>query len=128
MEPVRKIEEGLKELYDTNVGKVERQPDVDIYDVGENVVVYIDMPGVKKESIKVRIYDRSVEVISQGQPEGGPGKPLRRERISNFPIVRKIELPFRLRVDTARAVYKEGVLQIIIGKAGEFGITELKID
>ncbi len=128
MEPIKRIEEGLKDLYDTNVGKIERNPDVDIYDMGDNIVIYIDMPGVKKENIKVRMYDKSIEVMAQNQQEGTPGKPIRRERISNFSISRKIELPFRLRVDTARAVYKDGVLQIIVGKAGEFGAAELKID
>ncbi|ABO09048.1 Hsp20/alpha crystallin family protein [Pyrobaculum calidifontis] len=128
MEPVRKIEEGLKELYDSNVGKVERQPDVDIYDLGDSVVIYIDMPGVKKEGIKVRVYDRSVEVTASPSQQEAQGKPIRRERISNFPVSRKIELPFRLRVDSARAVYRDGVLQVVVGKAGEYGVAELKID
>jgi len=128
MEPVRKIEEGLKELYDSNVGKVERQPDVDIYDLGDSVVIYIDMPGVKKEGIKVRVYDRSVEVTASPAHQEAQGKPIRRERISNFPVSRKIELPFRLRVDSARAVYRDGVLQVVVGKAGEYGVAELKID
>jgi len=128
MEPVRKIEEGLKELYDSNVGKVERQPDVDIYDLGDSVVIYIDMPGVKKEGIKVRVYDRAVEVTAAPTQQETQGKPIRRERISNFPVSRKIELPFRLRVDSARAVYRDGVLQVVVGKAGEYGVAELKID
>ncbi|MEM0479636.1 MAG: Hsp20/alpha crystallin family protein, partial [Pyrobaculum sp.] len=36
--------------------------------------------------------------------------------------------PFRLRVDSAKAVYRDGVLQIVVTKAGEYGIAELKID
>jgi HSP20 family protein len=128
MEPVRKIEEGLKELYDTNTGKVERQPDVDIYDVGENLVIYIDMPGMKKENIRVRVYDKAIEISATPTQSETAGKPLRRERISNFPILRKIEVPYKLKVDSARAVYRDGVLQIVVTKAGEYGVAELKID
>jgi HSP20 family protein len=128
MEPVRKIEEGLKELYDANSGKVERQPDVDIYDMGENLVIYIDMPGMKKENIRVRVYDRAIEVSATPTQSETAGKPLRRERISNFPVLRKIEVPFKLKVDSARAVYRDGVLQIVVAKAGEYGVAELKID
>jgi HSP20 family protein len=128
MEPVRKIEEGLKELYDANSGKVERQPDVDIYDMGENLVVYIDMPGMKKENIRVRVYDRAIEVSATPTQSETAGKPLRRERISNFPVLRKIEVPFKLKVDSARAVYRDGVLQIVVAKVGEYGVAELKID
>ncbi len=128
MEPVRKIEEGLKELYDTNTGKVERQPDVDIYDVGENLVIYIDMPGMKKENIRVRVYDKAIEISATPTQSETAGKPLRRERISNFPILRRIEVPYRLKVDSARAVYRDGVLQIVVTKTGEYGVAELKID
>lgn len=128
MEPVKKIEEGLKELYDANTGKVERQPDVDIYDVGENLIIYIDMPGMKKENIRVRVYDRAVEISATPTQSETTGKPLRRERISNFPLLRKIDVPFRLKVDSARAVYRDGVLQIVVTKAGEYGVAELKID
>jgi Molecular chaperone (small heat shock protein) len=128
MEPVKKIEEGLKELYDANAGKVERQPDVDIYDVGENLIIYIDMPGMKKENIRVRVYDKAVEISATPTQSETTGKPLRRERISNFPLLRKIDVPFRLKVDSARAVYRDGVLQIVVTKAGEYGAAELKID
>jgi HSP20 family protein len=128
MEPVRKLEEGLKELYDANTGKVERQPDVDIYDVGENLIIYIDMPGMKKENIRVRVYDKAVEISATPTQSETTGKPLRRERISNFPLLRKIDVPFRLKVDSARAVYRDGVLQIVVTKAGEYGVAELKID
>ncbi len=128
MEPVKKIEEGLKELYNANTGKVERQPDVDIYDAGESLVIYIDLPGMKKENIRVKVYDRSIEISAAPIQAETAGKPLRRERISNFPVVRKIELPLRLRVDSARAVYRDGVLQIMVTKAGEYGVAELKID
>lgn len=128
MEPVKKIEEGLKELYDANTGKVERQPDVDIYDVGENLIIYVDMPGMKKENIRVRVYDKAVEISATPTQSETTGKPLRRERISNFPLLRKIDVPFRLKVDSARAVYRDGVLQIVVTKAGEYGVAELKID
>ena len=128
MEPIRRIEEGLKELYTTNTGKIERQPDVDIFDTGDSVIIFIDLPGVRKENIKIRVYDRIVEVLSAPTSLEGPGKLIRRERISNFPTLRKIELPFRLRVDSARAVYKDGVLQVIVGKIGDHGVAELHID
>jgi HSP20 family protein len=128
MEPVKKIEEGLKGLYDTNTGKVERQPDVDIYDMGENLVIYIDMPGMKKENIRVRVYDKAIEISATPTQSETAGKPLRRERISNFPILRKIEVPYKLKVDSARAVYRDGVLQIVVTKTGEYGVAELKID
>jgi len=128
MEPVKKIEEGLKELFNVNAGKFERCPDVDVYDQGDNLLVMVDLPGVRKDLIKVKVFEKAIEILANASPMEVPGKPVMKERLSNFPISRKIELPYRLRVDTARAVYKEGVLQIVVGKAGELGATELAID
>lgn len=127
MEPIKKIEEGLKELYSANVGKVEREPDVDIYEQGDNLLILIDMPGFRKDSIKVKLFEHAVEVTALPNSDT-PGRAVLRERAANFPIQRRIELPFRLKADTARAIYKDGVLQISAAKAGELGIAELKID
>jgi HSP20 family protein len=96
--------------------------------VGENLIIYIDMPGMKKENIRVRVYDKAVEISATPTQSETTGKPLRRERISNFPLLRKIDVPFRLKVDSARAVYRDGVLQIVVTKAGEYGVADLKID
>lgn len=128
MESIRKIEEGLKQLFDENVGKFEREPDVDIFDMGDGLLLLVDLPGVRKDSIKVKVYERAVEVFASPAAQDGPGKPLRRERISNFPLSRRIELPYRLRIESARAIYRDGVLQVIVGKAGEAGSAELKVD
>lgn len=127
MEPIKKIEEGLKELYSANVGKVEREPDIDIYEQGDNLLILVDLPGFRKESIKVKLFEHAVEISALPNSDV-PGRAVLRERAANFPIQRRIELPFRLRVETARAIYKDGVLQISAVKAGELGSAELKID
>ncbi|KUO84293.1 MAG: Hsp20/alpha crystallin family protein [Thermoproteus sp.] len=127
MEPIKKIEEGLKELYTANVGKIEREPDVDIYEQGENLLIMVDLPGFRKDSIKVKLFEHAVEITALPNSDV-PGRAVIRERAANFPIQRRIELPFRLRVDSARAIYKDGVLQISAIKAGEVGTAELKID
>jgi HSP20 family molecular chaperone IbpA len=129
MDVLKRLEEGMKALYSLQAGTAERMPDVDIYDTGDGVAIYIDMPGFKKESIKVRVYERAVEIAASPPQRDSQAKPLRQERISNFAVSRRVELPFRLRIDSAKAVYRDGVLQVTVAKAGEYSETaEVKID
>lgn len=56
---VNKVEAGVNELISKLATVVDprlvtREPPVDIFDNGDSIVILADLPGVKKESIKVR--------------------------------------------------------------------------
>lgn len=71
-----------------------------------------------------------VEIMAEPpQPLPTIGKVARVERLSNFRIYRKVELGgVRFKVDGAKAVYRDGVLQIIIPKLGSIAETEVLIE
>ncbi len=69
-----------------------------------------------------------MEIIAEPQPLPTVGKVARVERLSNFRIYRKVELGVRFKVDGAKAMYKDGVLQIIIPKLGSIAETEVLIE
>ncbi len=94
-----------------------REPPIDVYDTGDYYVVLVDLPGVKKESIRVRVGQNYVEIYAEPQVEQVVGKAVKVERLSNFRLYRKVELEGRLRLEGARAVYRDGVLQITLPKA-----------
>ncbi len=75
-----------------------REPLTDVFDEKENVKVYIELPGVDKNDIKLDVMENTVEV-----------------RAKNF--ARSLELPTR-NIDSERAVanYKNGVLELTIPK------------
>ncbi len=57
---VNKVEAGVNELISKLATVVDprlvtREPPVDIFDNGDSIVILADLPGVKKESIKVRL-------------------------------------------------------------------------
>lgn len=70
-----------------------------------------------------------VEIMAEPQPLPTVGKVARVERLSNFRIYRKVELGgVRFKVDGAKAMYRDGVLQIIIPKLGSIAETEVLIE
>ena len=130
---VNKVEAGVNELISRLATVVDprlitREPPVDIFDNGDSIIILADLPGVRKESIKVRVGSNYVEITAEPQPLPNIGKAAKIERLSNFRIYRRVELGVRFKVDGAKAVYRDGVLQIIIPKLGSIAETEVLIE
>ena len=73
----------------------------DITSTSTEIKVIVEMPGVNKENIKVNAYDNSVEIITTGT-----------ERKYH----EVIEIPQEADIETARSVYKNGILEITFKK------------
>jgi len=104
----------IKSLNDSSVKKIGTQPDnisqisaereplVDVNLTDKEVKVVIEMPGIRKEDIKVKAYDSQVEVTTS--------KDAQRKYHKN------IELPELAEVETARSAYNNGILEITFDK------------
>ena len=79
----------------------EREPLVDINTNDKEVKVIVEMPGVKKENIKVNAYDSSVEISTDD--------PQRKYR-------EVIDLPPEADIETASSRYNNGVLEVVFNK------------
>ncbi|KUO81017.1 MAG: Hsp20/alpha crystallin family protein [Vulcanisaeta sp.] len=128
-----KVEAGVNELISKLAAVIDprlmtREPPIDIFDNGDSVVILVDLPGVKKDSIKVRVGSNYVEIAAEPQPTPTVGKAARIERLSNFRVYRRVELGVRFKVDGAKAMYRDGVLQVIIPKLGSIAETEVSIE
>jgi HSP20 family protein len=80
----------------------ERQPLADVITTDTEVKVVVEMPGVSKENIKVNAYDSSVEITTTGQEE-------RKYR-------EVVEIPPETDIETAKSIYKNGILEITFKK------------
>jgi HSP20 family protein len=128
-----KVEAGVNELISKLAAVIDprlmtREPPIDIFDNGDSVVILVDLPGVKKDSIKVRVGSNYIEIAAEPQPTPTVGKAARIERLSNFRVYRRVELGVRFKVDGAKAMYRDGVLQVIIPKLGSIAETEVSIE
>ena len=86
-----------------NTGKssqisAEREPLVDINTTDTEVKVVVEMPGIRKEDIKINTYDSQLEIATS--------KDAQRKYHKN------IELPEQAEIETAKSVYNNGVLEV----------------
>jgi HSP20 family protein len=91
-----KPEEGETEV------RNERDPVVDIYEEGDQIVVVAEVPGVQKEDIELRAAPTELEILAQS-PEDGPQKRSYRKLVS---------LPREIDPDVAKARYQNGILEV----------------
>jgi HSP20 family protein len=93
----------------------EREPLADVSVTDKEVKVIIEMPGVKKDNIKINARDGEVEVLTND---------------AQRKYHRTVELPEETDVDTAKSTYNNGILEITFNKKKETKPKgkEIKID
>jgi HSP20 family protein len=79
----------------------EREPLSDVNITDNEVKVVLEMPGIKKEDIKINAYDGMVEVIADN---------LQRKYYNT------IDLPENIDIETARSTYNNGILEVRFDK------------
>ncbi|NPA47910.1 MAG: Hsp20/alpha crystallin family protein [Thermococci archaeon] len=99
------------------IGAEWREPFVDIFDKGDEFVITAEMPGVRKEDIKVRVTEDTVYIEAKVKRE----HELEREgavRIERYysGYRRVVKLPEEVVPEKAKASYKNGVLEIRVPK------------
>jgi len=80
----------------------EREPLVDVNMTDKEVKVVVEMPGIRKEDIKIKAYDSQVEVTTSKDAQRKYHK--------------DIELPELAEIETARSAYNNGILEITFDK------------
>jgi len=89
-------------LEQPNQISAEREPLVDVNMTDKEVKVVVEMPGIKKEDIKIKAYDSQVEVTTSKDDQRKYHK--------------NIELPEVADIETARSAYNNGILEITFDK------------
>jgi HSP20 family protein len=101
-------------------------PLLDAEDHGKEYELRVDLPGVTKDQVDVRVVGNTVQIRAEGaQEKEESGKSyLRRER-SWAGYQRSVELPERLRSDAVTARLDNGVLTVTLPK--EHPVAERKV-
>lgn len=111
-------------LWSTRMGGEETEQQiylpVDIFEDGESVVVRAEMPGVKKEDVSVQLNLDSITISGKKSNEYRvQEKDFYRLESSYGSFTRTCQLPVETIVDKARAVFKDGTLEVRIPKSLE---------
>ena len=106
----------------------ETLPDVDLVDEGDHFTIKADLPGVKKDEIKLKVNKNSVTIRAETKKEREEKKKnyYYNERTSSS-YFRDIPLPSEVLPDTAEAKFEDGTLEINVKKTkGEGKEVEVK--
>lgn len=90
---------------------------VDVIDEGDKIRVLADLPGFKKEEIEVFFEgnDLVIKAESREEAEERDKDFIRKERRYGR-VYRKVTLPEGIKIESAKATYRNGVLEIEIPK------------
>ena len=77
----------------------EREPLVEVHEEDNKVTVIAELPGVDKEDIDVRVVDNKLIIKAKGKDRK---------------YYKEVELPEDIKPETARAQYRNGVLEVTI--------------
>uniref|UniRef100_A0A7C2V5T9 Hsp20/alpha crystallin family protein n=1 Tax=Hydrogenobacter sp. TaxID=2152829 RepID=A0A7C2V5T9_9AQUI len=114
----REFDRLLEELVPREEGERLFAPVVDVYETDQDLVVKAELPGVKKENVEVSIRDNALHIKGEKKEE-------KEEKTETYHRVervygkfeRVIPLPTDVKVEAAKAEFKDGVLEIRIPKA-----------
>jgi len=84
--------------------KEEREPLVDVLQEGNEVIVVTELPGVEKDDIKLESTDRALKIAVEAAKRR---------------YFKELELPHLVDPRTAKATYKNGVLEVRFTKSDE---------
>lgn len=90
----------------------------DVVDEGDKYVIKAEIPGIKKDEVKLNVFDNSLEISAEHKEEEEEKKKnyLRKER-SEVSYYRVLPLPDKVLTDKTQAKLIDGVLNITLPKA-----------
>ncbi len=123
----REFDRLLEELVPREEGERVFAPVVDVYETDQELVVKVELPGVKKENVEVSIRDNALYIRGEKKEE-------KEEKTETYHRVERVygrfervlPLPTDVKVESAKAEFRDGVLEIRIQKAE--GAKEKKIE
>ncbi|MFC1749553.1 Hsp20/alpha crystallin family protein [Pseudomonadota bacterium] len=96
-----------------------RIPKVDVIDRGDELVVMAELPGVKKEDLDVTLNEHNVSIRASTRYEAKDEEgDYHHCEISHGEFSRVIRMPVEIDAEKARAMFVDGMLELIIPKSG----------
>lgn len=104
-------------------------PAMDVYDSKDNIIVKVDVPGMKKEDIDVSVHGKTLVIKGEKKQEREVKEKdyIRTERFYGS-FNRAATLPAAVDANKVQAAYKNGVLELVLPKKEEAKPKQLKVN
>jgi HSP20 family protein len=95
-------------------------PPLDVFQDKDHVFVKCELPGMKKEDIKISLHENTLTISGERKQEREvkEGEAFRSERFFGR-FHRSITLPVTVEANHVKAQYKDGILAVSLAKAEE---------
>lgn len=93
-------------------------PTTNIYENESHIIFEVDMPGVKKEEIRIEMIAGFLKISGKRADISKDAKIIRQER-PTFNFSRSYKIPDAAQTDKCEAVYQDGILKITLAKSEE---------
>jgi len=93
-------------------------PAVDVVETADTFVVHVDLPGIDAKDIDISVAGNVLTLKGERKARGHKGEVYRKETWEGS-FQRTLSLPVTVDPDRVSAAFKEGVLEITIGKREE---------
>lgn len=125
----RNIHNVFGDLFDAYpVSRTRAYPRFDLAEYENESVIIAEMPGVRKEDLKISIDNGYLTISGERKPYDMPhGSKWIRNEISTGKFTRSIELPHDIDADNISAEMKNGLLRIMLPKAETIKPREISI-
>lgn len=127
------FERGVDSLFDSFLGQSYGRrgrafPAVDLSDHGKEMVLVAELPGVRKEDLKLTVRDGHLVISGERKSQSLPEKSgwIRSETFSGS-FSRSIELPQDVKADAINAELSNGILRVVMPKVEEALPREISI-
>lgn len=104
-------------------------PVIDLEEDNGNFIVKAEVPGLRKEDIKIAVRGNLLTVSGERKQESeSKGKTFHRVERAYGKFTRTITLPNEVEADKVKAAYKDGLLQITLPKPEAMKPKEIEIE
>lgn len=125
----------FNDLFDENFGRSSAQPSiskwypaVDVLESKESYLIRAELPGMKREDIKVEVKDGTLVLSGERKSEKpAEGVEYRHAERVAAKFWRSFSLPETVKQDAIEATYKDGILEIRVPKAEEAKPRQIEI-
>lgn len=103
------------------------EPAVDLYETADEVVVLAELPGVAEQDIRISVVAKTL-ILRGVRKKHAPGeRTYHQMEIWTGPFERGVRLPAQVDAERATASCGEGMLRIVLPKAGPEGVRRIDV-
>jgi HSP20 family protein len=103
-------------------------PALNLYQNNDDVVVVVELPGMRKEEIDISLHDGTLTVSGERKTEAGTADRAERSERYVGSFRRSIALPTRVDSHKVSATYKDGILTITLPKSEEAKPKQIQVN